>query len=667
MNSRLLKYIFILFLNFTLVQISVCAQESTAILFPRTTLDFYILESELSEGSYLTGDVNDHGFIKYDNKETPNTRNINNRMITLRSEFYLDTIYSKQNIYLVVLPVDYPCKIFINGEQIALRGNFKNGYTNRMHNSENILLPFNKLHYGSKNEIAFQLYPMEGEIYPLGKVFISNSKDAAQYVFYRNLLGPKLITALSLCGFLFFLFFLITYITRKEYNSQQYLFFALMNLFFVISYINNIFTYNFSNTFVLEKMARVAFPLFILVGICFLIEYTNIFKKKRIVHAVLLLIYLPDVILVLIPGTTTEVINAYNSYPLISLFAGIFILFAVSLVYFLKEKNAKSTFFLIIFFLNIIAGLHDGYYFAILKTKPFLLLTPNTVFAINLIIFFILVVDHSKLYHVALNSSKKLKKLNKELELLVEKRTEKTIEYANKLEEANNTKDKFFSIIAHDLKNPFNTLIDYSDNLKSDFREFGQNEIYQQLNTIYDTSVNGYNLLENLLKWSQTQTGNIVFEPVKINLFEIVQSCIDDIESQSRFKDIDINNDVPENYHIIADENLLKTILRNIINNAVKYTERNGMVSISSKKDDTITEISVKDSGIGVSDAELKDIFKIDKISSKPGTNKEKGSGLGLILCKEFVEKHGGEIRVESELETGSVFSFTIPKIIQMN
>ena len=271
------------------------------------------------------------------------------------------------------------------------------------------------------------------------------------------------------------------------------------------------------------------------------------------------------------------------------------------------------------------------------------------------------------MYHVALKSSEELEKLNQQLEILVEKRTKKTKEYAVKLEEANNTKDKFFSIIAHDLKNPFNTLIGYSDLLKSEFREYGQNEIQQHLSTIYDTSVKGYNLLENLLKWSQTQTNKIEFEPVKINLHEIVQTCIDDIEHQSQFKDIEVHNDVPKTYNIIADENLLKTILRNLINNAVKYTPRNGYIAISSVKDDMSFEISVKDSGIGMTENELNNLFKIDQISSKPGTDKEKGSGLGLVLCKEFVEKHGGKIWVESDLETGSVFKFTIPKIIQMN
>ncbi len=496
---------------------------------------------------------------------------------------------------------------------------------------------------------------------------MSNSRDASKYVFYRNLVGPKLLSALSLCGLVFFLFFLITYLTRKEYQKQHFLFVALMNLFFVFSYINNIFSYDFSHTFILEKIARTGFPLFIYVGICFLLDYTELFKKKRIIKLVLLIIYIPSFIMVLLPSSIEGTIKIYNTYPLISLFAGNLILMILTLLFFIRDKDTRSGMLFTIFFINIFAGFYDGYYFAILKIKPFVLLTPITVFGINLITFIILAIDHSKLYHLALDSSEKLERMNQELEVLVEKRTQKTIEYANKLEEANNTKDKFFSIIAHDLKNPFNTLIGYSDMLRTDFREYGQDEIHQQLNVIYNTSLNGYNLLENLLKWSQSQTDKILFEPSKINLHKVVKRCIEDIDDQSQFKDIDVINDISESFHLIADENLLKTILRNLINNAVKFTHRNGMVSISSRKDDQLVEIAVKDTGIGMSEEEIKNMFKIDKIYSKPGTNKEKGSGLGLILCKEFVEKHGGKIWIESELEIGSTFKFTIPRILHVN
>lgn len=667
MKQRISKYIYTALFLIFVFNSSLNAQNKNQNIFPRTILDFFVLESEFAEGEYITGDINELGFKKYDYREVPFDRPISNRMITLRSALIIDSIYSNNDLYIIALPIDYPCKIYFNGIQLNKRGDFKIGYTNRMHNSEKILIPPGLIKYSEINEISFQLYPKEGETYPVNKVFVSNSYDATLYVFFRNLLGPQLIYALSICGFVFFIFYLIIYFSRREYQKQQFLFFAFMNLFFVISYSNNIFTHNFSNTFILEKIARAGFPMFIFVGICFLLEYTNLFKKKKIIKTLLLVIYIPAVIMVLAPETTTEVIKAYNTYPLISLFTGNIVLFLITFLFFIKERTIKSTFLTIIFFLNIIAGFHDGYYFAILKTKPFFLFTPYTVFCINLIIFFILAVDHSKLYHLALNSSKKFEKLNQELEILVEKRTQKTVEYANKLEEANNTKDKFFSIIAHDLKNPFNTLIGYSDVLKSDFREYGPDEIYQHLNIIYDTSVKGYNLLENLLNWSLAQTNKIVFDPVKINLYDLTQFCVDDIEHQSQFKDIDIINNIPEKTHIIADKNLLKTILRNLINNAVKYTPRNGMISIWSQKVDNCIEISIKDTGIGMSEEEIQNLFLIDKISSKLGTNNEKGSGLGLVLCKEFVEKHGGKIWVESKLEIGSIFKFTIPKIIQMD
>lgn len=658
-----LLFLFIL----TLFWLNTTAVNHNKITFPRTFLDSYIYESNLDEEKYIIKNNDQIDFEKYNGGVVPFTKTINDRLITIRSEFKIDKKYEGQNIYLILLPIDYHCKIYFNGKLIAEKGNSNKTYTNRIHYTEKFLLSPDQINYDSKNQILMQLFPLEGEKYPVNKLFITNAKDAGKYVFLRNLVGPKLIFGLSLCGFVFFLFFLTVYITRREYQKQQFLFFALMNLFFVLSYINNIFTNDFSNTFIYEKIARISFPLSVYVGICFLIEYTNVVEKRKRFKLLLLLVYLPAVILVLIPNNTTDVIKAYNTFPLLSLFLGTFILFSISLIYYIKEKSLKSLFLLIIFFLNIIAGLHDGYYFAILKAKPFVLLTPNTVFGINLIIFFILAVDHSKLYHLAVNSSRKLEIMNQDLEKLVEQRTEKTREYANKLEEANNTKDKFFSIIAHDLKNPFNTLIGYSDILKTEFRDYRQEEIHQQLQIIYDTSVKGYNLLENLLKWSQSQTNKIEFDPIKIDLREIVQICIADIEYQCQFKDIEIHNDVPEDFYLIADKNLLKTILRNLINNSVKFTQRNGFIIVNSQKTKDTIEIIVKDSGIGMTKYEVDNLFKIDKVLSKPGTEKETGSGLGLILCKEFVEKHGGKISVKSKVDQGSEFIFTIPKIIHSN
>jgi signal transduction histidine kinase len=636
-------------------------------LFTRTKLEFFILESEMSEGNYLSDDVYELGFKQYDNKEIPNTRAQNDRMITLRSDIYIDSIYLDQKLYLVVMPVNYPCNIYLNGELLFIQGDYKDGYTSRMHYSENVFLPPNMIRFNKKNQIAFQLYPKEAETHPLGQPFISNGKEAKKYVFYRNFVGPKLVMATCFCGFIFFIYFLFTYIGRRIYNKPKYLYFALMNLFLILSLINNILTYDFTNTFIVELVSRIGFPLAMLACVFFLIEYTNLFKKNFYFRIVVLLMYIPTVVVFSFQHNLADLTRINNSLPMILVVLGNVIFVIITLTHFIKEKNIKSFALFFVFLFNLLSVFHDSYYFVVLKVKPYLMLTPNSIFLFNLTIFFILFIDQSKIYHSAIKSSKELRELNENLELIVNERTERTVEYSKKLEEANKTKDKFFSIIAHDLKNPFNTLIGYSDILKSEFREYGPNEIHQHLSTIHETSVKGFNLLENLLKWSQTQTDKIVFEPVKINIYDIVQTCVDDIEHQSQFKDIEVHNDVPKTFNILADENLLKTILRNLINNAVKYTPRNGYITITSVKDDSSFEISVKDSGIGMTEKELQNLFKIDKISSKPGTEKEKGSGLGLVLCKEFVEKHGGKIWVESDLETGSVFKFTIPKIIQMN
>jgi len=628
---------------------------------PRLYLNYYFLESEFAEGKYIDGNISELGFIRYNQKQMPISRPITDRMITLRSEFVIDSSNVNKDIYLVTMPYDYACRIFFNGITIAMRGNIRDGYTNRSHNSEKTLLPPDLINYNKKNEIAFQLYPKEGEINPFGKSFISNAKDANKYVFIRNLLGQNLIIAISVCGIVFAIFFLYTYLSRKEYKKTHYLFFACMNLFFVISYLNNIVSHNFADTFVIEKITRAGFPLFMFVGNCFMLDYTNLFIRKRLFKIVLAAFYIPAFIMVLIPDTISGVIKAYNSYPINILIIGNFILFTLSLLYFIKEKHLSSFFLFLGMTINLFAGMYDGYIFAVLKTKPFILLTPNAVFIINLIIFIVLIVDHSKIYRLALARSEELKKLNDRLELIVDERTKKITEYSQELQLANTTKDKFFSIIAHDLKNPFNTLIGYSEILKNEFEELREDEIHEHLSIIHSTSKNGYVLLDNLLQWAQTQTNQITFNPELIHLKSLVQDCIEGIENQSRFKDIELVNSISTNHTINGDVNQIKTIVRNLISNAIKYTSRNGLVIIKSEENIDEMQITVKDTGVGISENDIQNLFKIDRIFSTPGTNHERGSGLGLVLCKEFIEKHGGKIWVKSTEGKGSEFVFAIP------
>ncbi|MCF8368355.1 MAG: HAMP domain-containing histidine kinase [Bacteroidales bacterium] len=225
----------------------------------------------------------------------------------------------------------------------------------------------------------------------------------------------------------------------------------------------------------------------------------------------------------------------------------------------------------------------------------------------------------------------------------------------------NATKDKFFSIIAHDLKNPFNSLLGFSDLLKNDYDNFNKEEIKRFIQIMHDSSKQGFNLLENLLQWSRSQTGRIAFIPGEVNVRDVVLGCIDLLGSSAKKKQIKIYYDIPENVILNGDIEMLSAVFRNLISNAIKFTPPNGSIKIKTKVLQKFTEISVIDTGVGIPAEKIHDLFRIDKQVSTSGTDNEKGTGLGLILCKEFIDKHKGKIKVSSEPKNGSEFKVILP------
>ncbi len=230
------------------------------------------------------------------------------------------------------------------------------------------------------------------------------------------------------------------------------------------------------------------------------------------------------------------------------------------------------------------------------------------------------------------------------------------------LRELNGMKDKFFSIIAHDLKNPFNTLIFLSELLVDEVRNYSIDEIEKYAQTLYRASKQGYRLLENLLEWSRSQTGRIAFSPQRVHLKNIIPESFAVLENHAKNKQITISPEIPEDTLAFADIKMLATIIRNLVSNALKFTERGGEVTICVKGAENYVEISVSDTGMGIQEEDIQKLFRIDTHHSTSGTDQERGTGLGLILCKEFVEKHNGKIWVESEVGKGSHFMFTLPK-----
>ena len=234
-------------------------------------------------------------------------------------------------------------------------------------------------------------------------------------------------------------------------------------------------------------------------------------------------------------------------------------------------------------------------------------------------------------------------------------------ESTEQLKQLNKTKDRFFSIIAHDLKNSFASILGFSELLitlghKKQFNKF---EEYSE--NIKNSTIGAHTLLTNLLEWSRLQTGSLKFDPEWFNIDQVVNDTLAFAGIIAKQKNITITKNIPPGFKIYADKNMISTVLRNLISNAIKYTHYDGKINLRATKSNGNLEFSVSDNGVGVKNEDIKKLFRIDTIFTSPGTNREKGTGLGLILCKDFIKIHKGEIRIDSEEGKGSTILFKIP------
>ncbi len=233
---------------------------------------------------------------------------------------------------------------------------------------------------------------------------------------------------------------------------------------------------------------------------------------------------------------------------------------------------------------------------------------------------------------------------------------------SKELSKSNAEKDKFFSIIAHDLRSPFNGFLGLTQIMSEELQSLTMTEVQEIAADMSKSANNLYRLLENLLKWAQIQQGMISFNPEVIQLDLVVGESIDMIQESAKNKDIELVTDIPAGLVAFADTNMLQSIIRNIFSNAVKFTPKGGKINLSAKASgNKCIEIAIQDSGIGMDQMLIDNLFRIDVKTSRLGTESEPSTGLGLLLCKEFVEKQGGKIWVESKEGSGSTFYFTIP------
>jgi signal transduction histidine kinase len=233
------------------------------------------------------------------------------------------------------------------------------------------------------------------------------------------------------------------------------------------------------------------------------------------------------------------------------------------------------------------------------------------------------------------------------------------------LQELNMDKDRFISILGHDLKNPLYTLQSISKLLAENIQEYETAEIEAILKEINQTTRITLDLLEDILKWTKAQSGKIPFNTQKLAFTDIYENIVEVLGSNAISKNIKINRLASDTLCLVADRDMLLTIMRNLLSNAIKFTHSGGEINIMAEENSDYVSISISDNGIGIAPGDLDKLFKISKVHTTKGTAREQGTGLGLLLCKEFVEKHGGKILVESEEGKGSTFNFTLPTITE--
>lgn len=255
---------------------------------------------------------------------------------------------------------------------------------------------------------------------------------------------------------------------------------------------------------------------------------------------------------------------------------------------------------------------------------------------------------------------------NLQRQLIKEKRNlEETLKKLNEvnkeLNDANATKDKFFSIIAHDLKNPFTALLGFTEFLRTNFRTLDVKEAEEMIEMLYSSSNTTYKLLEDLLLWSRSQLGKVTFNPEPVKLQEIWKELSEQLSVQAEDKGIILNFKDTLGIELYCDRNMVKTIIRNLVSNAIKFSYKGSDVDIKVHLNGDMAQITVSDKGVGIEKEKIEKLWVVGAHNSTAGTENESGTGLGLVLCKEFIQTNGGEIRVESEIGKGSDFIFTIP------
>ncbi|RLD69127.1 MAG: hypothetical protein DRI95_00950 [Bacteroidetes bacterium] len=559
--------------------------------------------------------------------------------VLLNDDKQLINLYSKTAIYS-------SSQIFINGVDVG--GNGKVSYKKETGSaSYNLLIkPFQV----KSDELEIIIHVSNFEKNRSGGFIFELQLGEVNHI--AKLEKKNLIINLLIIGgiLIVIIYHFALFMMRPFKRSNLYL--ALFNLF-IVSYFSSLYGLQyFIPNFQFIRDIRIlgwfmAVPTFMLL-------IKSIFPKEINNH-------LPKLAVIIGIGSYLaflfDIEYTLDFYKGVTIVSELYIIVIAILAAIRNKENAYIFLFSITFV--AISGINDSLlHFGLIKSVN---LAQFGIFMFLLIQSFILSSRFSTAYKKNVKMSNELAYVNKNLENLVLERTKKIEDQNVQLEKLNATKDRFFSIISHDLRGPVCNLASSLGLITESFNELDEKTKFELLSSLKSSSDKTYHLLENLLIWSRIQGDSIRFEPGNLLLNQMVTENIELLQANADQKQIKISVQIPEDLEIYADNYMIDTVIRNLLGNAIKFTGNNGKIDISAESNENKVEIVISDTGIGIKEKDREKLFRIEHNFQLIGTNGEKGSGLGLILCKEFIDKHNGEILVESILGKGSTFKLFLP------
>ncbi len=664
----LIKNIFIVFLlSYVLISLNACSKKSDkkTQIAKKGILDLRNWDFEKDGNITLSGQwefywKNLYESTDFKNKTTENPvylkiiklwdKKLNRKYSrTGYATYRLNILTNSKNQFLNLytkIPVYSSSKIFVNGQYIGGNGIVAKNREDGLSSYKMLIEPF---HVKSNQlEIIIQVSNFEKNrrggllfIPQLGKLHDIAKLEKENLIINLLIIGGILV---------FMIYHFALFIMRP--NNRSTLHFALFNLSLFLYFVSQHGMEYFINNYDVIRSIRnfgwiMSIPTFILLlKSVFPKEINN--KLLKFVIALSIVSYISFLL---------KIEYTFDFYRLITVLTGLYIILIAILALVRKRESAKI--FLLSMIFVALSGINDALlHLGVIESIN---LTQFGLFFFLLIQFYILSARFTTAYQKNEKMSEELAYVNKNLEKLVLNRTQRIENQNIQLEKLNATKDRFFSIIAHDLRGPVGNLATSLGLLTDGFEKLNEKTKFELLKDLKTSSDKTYHLLENLLIWSKIQRNIIHFEPNNILLHELVTESVDLLKPNAKHKQIKISPQIPEKLEVYVDIYMMDTVMRNLLGNAIKFTAKDGKIEISAKPVNGKVEIAISDTGVGIKQENLDKLFLIEHNCYTLGTNGEKGSGLGLILCKEFIEKHEGEIKVKSTVGKGSSFIFTVP------